>query len=219
VLDGAKEFLYFQVQLITSDVVWPVLYVCYILHQCGKCLGPIWNGVWCSCIRKFPKTSSVNNKLIFSKKTQIVVQGRSTHSLWAKCCPWQCYFACKGIQNEKMSFTLFLAKPRQKAKAIFKTCDLFIYGDMCLIANSMCKNMLRKMTPKSMFWIALVHKIFLLSAGYFFIAYDVYKNQSEIIHTVTHIHYSFFILCIQFQAAHMQAKFCWSWPRSWAHLF
>lgn len=27
VLNGAKEFLYFQVQLITSDVVWPVLYV------------------------------------------------------------------------------------------------------------------------------------------------------------------------------------------------
>jgi hypothetical protein len=63
----------------------------------------------------------------------------------------QCYFAHTRIKNEKMTFTPYLAKPRQQAKAIFKKCDPFIYGDMYLITNSVCKNMLRKMTTKSRF--------------------------------------------------------------------
>ena len=31
VLNGAKQFLYFQVKLITSNVAWPVLYVFVIV--------------------------------------------------------------------------------------------------------------------------------------------------------------------------------------------
>jgi hypothetical protein len=126
------------------------------------------------------------------------VQGCSTHSLWAKCCPWHSVILpARAFNMRKCLLPLHLAKPRQKAKAIFKTCDLFIYGDMYIVTTSLCKNMLRKTTPWSRFWIASVHQIFLLSAGYFLL-HDAYENPRKTVHIITHTHYSFFILCIQF---------------------
>jgi hypothetical protein len=116
------------------------------------------------------------------------VQGCSTHNLWAKWCPWHSVILpTSAFKTRKWLLPLYLAKPRQKAKEIFKTCHPFIYGDMYLVTNSLCKNMIRKMTPKSRLSIASVHKIFLSSAGYFLCCTWYIQNPS----TITHMRYSF----------------------------
>ena len=52
----------------------------------------------------------------------------------------QCYVARADISNEKPNLTIPLAKPRQNAKAVFKTYELFIYGDIYYIQTYFVKN-------------------------------------------------------------------------------
>jgi hypothetical protein len=57
----------------------------------------------------------------------------------------QCYFVCGDIGTEKTS--LFLAKPRYNAEAIWKTFGPFIDEKLDYITNSLCKNDLKIVTP------------------------------------------------------------------------
>jgi len=47
-------------------------------------------------------------------------------------------FASGDIWNEKTDFIIFLAKKRQNTETILKTCELFIYTDVCYIPNAFC---------------------------------------------------------------------------------
>jgi len=67
--------------------------------------------------------------------------------------------------NEKTSFNPLPGKA-VKERGNFETYELFIYGDLHLITNSLCKNVLRKATPWLRLRITFVHKISYLSAVY-----------------------------------------------------
>jgi hypothetical protein len=48
----------------------------------------------------------------------------------------QRYVARADISKEKPTLTISLAKPRQNAKAIFKTYELFVYGYIYYITHT-----------------------------------------------------------------------------------
>lgn len=47
----------------------------------------------------------------------------------------------------KPLLTNSLEKPRQKSEINLKTYEMFINGDLMYISNSLCKNVLKIMTP------------------------------------------------------------------------
>ena len=57
-----------------------------------------------------------------------------------------CYVAHGDIFNVKNSFNPLPGKAVTE-RSNFETYELFIYGDLYLITNSFCKNVLRKATP------------------------------------------------------------------------
>jgi len=77
----------------------------------------------------------------------------------------QCYFACGDVGTEKIS--LFVAKPRNKAEVILKTCGLLIYKESDYITNSLCEIVLKIVTLHPRHRIAYFYKSFTINNTYF----------------------------------------------------
>jgi hypothetical protein len=73
------------------------------------------------------------------------------------------------LEIRKRLLALSLAKPREN---VFKTYDLFIYGDIQSIATTVCKILLKIATSYPRLWIVFFNKYSLFLSVYF-TAHDV----------------------------------------------
>jgi hypothetical protein len=69
---------------------------------------------------------------------------------------------------KRLYLTLYLAKPRQNAGTVLQTNELFVYGDVHYVTDSVCKSALKT--------FALFYKIFLLSVICTVIAHHASKH-------------------------------------------
>jgi len=53
----------------------------------------------------------------------------------------------EAFEIRKYILNFSLAKPKENAEAVLKSCELFIYGDASYISNSFCNNVLKIATP------------------------------------------------------------------------
>jgi len=110
--------------------------------------------LWCMNVAK------IGNKMnAYSRPTQPATCLQATGSTW--------HVVCGDIWNEKTSFKSLPGKAEMEWWNILKTYELFIYGDIYLITNSFCKNVLKMVTLQPRLWPAFSYKCFLLSVHFY----------------------------------------------------
>jgi hypothetical protein len=92
---------------------------------------------------------------------------------------------------KRLYFTLYLAKPRQNAGTVLQTNELFVYGDVHYVTDSVCKSVLKA--------FALFYKIFLLSVIRIVIAHCASEHTVQL-YCMYRPAYSFIFLCAELLA-------------------